>query len=109
MTADEDQFRDWDAAYVLGALSPEDRRAYEEHLRTCDACRAALGELAGIPGLDLTTMLSAVTNWSNASPRSSSEPLGFSTAPERDVVAIAAARKRRPESSSSSSAMLMDR
>jgi len=51
MTADEDQFRDWDAAYVLGALSPEDRRAYEEHLRTCDACRAALGELAGIPGL----------------------------------------------------------
>ncbi|WP_426595758.1 anti-sigma factor family protein [Cellulomonas sp. McL0617] len=51
MTADDDQFRDWDAAFVLGALSPEDRRAYEDHLRTCDACRAAVGELAGMPGL----------------------------------------------------------
>ena len=47
----DDPFRDWDAAYVLGALSPEDRRAFEDHLRTCDACRAAVAELAGMPGL----------------------------------------------------------
>jgi len=47
----DDPFREWDAAYVLGALSASDRRAFEEHLRTCDACRTAVGELAGIPAL----------------------------------------------------------
>lgn len=46
-----DEFATWDAAYVLGALSPADRRAYEEHLRECDRCTAAVSELAGMPGL----------------------------------------------------------
>jgi len=46
-----DPYRDWDAAYVLGALSPEDRREYERHLADCPRCTAALAELAGIPGL----------------------------------------------------------
>jgi hypothetical protein len=45
------EFRDWDAAYVLGALSPDDRRTYELHLATCAGCTAAVAELAGIPGL----------------------------------------------------------
>jgi hypothetical protein len=40
-----------DAAYLLGALSPEDRHAYEEHLAGCSSCRAALAEVAGLPGL----------------------------------------------------------
>ncbi|MEV0950759.1 zf-HC2 domain-containing protein [Promicromonospora sp. NPDC050249] len=46
-----DQYAEWDAAYVLGALSPSDRRAYERHLTECAACRAAVAELAGMPGL----------------------------------------------------------
>jgi hypothetical protein len=46
-----DEFRDWDAAYVLGALGPDDRRAYEQHLTSCPACAAAVAELAGMPGL----------------------------------------------------------
>ena len=46
-----DPFREWDAAYVLGSLDPADRRAFEDHLRTCAACRAAVAELAGMPGL----------------------------------------------------------
>ncbi|GHF26115.1 anti-sigma factor [Amycolatopsis deserti] len=46
-----DEFVTYDAAYVLGALSPEDRAAYEEHLRECDACSRAVAELAGLPGL----------------------------------------------------------
>lgn len=46
-----DEFATWDGAYLLGALSAADRRAYEEHLRTCDACSAAVSELAGLPGL----------------------------------------------------------
>ncbi|GIT79243.1 anti-sigma factor [Leifsonia sp. LS1] len=46
-----DEFATWDASYVLGALSPADRRAFEEHLRTCESCSAAVAELAGVPGL----------------------------------------------------------
>ncbi|GAB3794406.1 anti-sigma-L factor RslA [Humibacter antri] len=49
--ADHARFAEWDAAYVLGALSPADRRAYEEHLASCPACSAAVRELAGVPGL----------------------------------------------------------
>ena len=44
-------FADWDASYVLGALSPSDRRAYERHLAGCGQCREAVAELAGMPGL----------------------------------------------------------
>lgn len=40
-----------DAAYVLGALSPAERRAFEEHLADCDSCSRAVTELSGIPGL----------------------------------------------------------
>jgi Putative zinc-finger len=46
-----DKFAQWDAAYVLGALSPTDRREFEEHLATCPPCQAAVSELAAIPGL----------------------------------------------------------
>ncbi|MGH3350063.1 MAG: anti-sigma factor family protein [Nocardioides sp.] len=44
-------FADWDASYVLGALSPSDRRTYERHLGGCAICRDAVAELAGMPGL----------------------------------------------------------
>lgn len=40
-----------DAAYVLGALSPVDRREFEDHLRDCPDCREAVQRLAGMPGL----------------------------------------------------------
>ncbi|MEQ6903775.1 zf-HC2 domain-containing protein, partial [Nocardioides sp. YIM 152588] len=40
-----------DAAYVLGALSPEERRAFEEHLTGCAECARAVREVAGVPGL----------------------------------------------------------
>ncbi|NNC12754.1 zf-HC2 domain-containing protein [Planctomonas sp. JC2975] len=50
-TADHERFAEWDAAYVLGALSPSDRRAFEEHLPTCPTCSAAVRDFAGMPGL----------------------------------------------------------
>src|SRR5215212_11149719 len=46
-----DRFATWDAAYVLGALSPVERREYEEHLADCSSCQSAVSELAGMPGL----------------------------------------------------------
>jgi hypothetical protein len=40
-----------DGAYVLGALSPEDRVAFERHLPTCPECAQSVREMAGLPGL----------------------------------------------------------
>jgi anti-sigma factor RsiW len=51
MTGTPDPYEHSDAAYVLGALGHEDRIAYEEHLRTCARCTAAVAELAALPGL----------------------------------------------------------
>jgi anti-sigma factor RsiW len=45
------RYADWDAAYVLGALSSADRREFEDHLAGCAPCRDAVAELAGMPGL----------------------------------------------------------
>jgi hypothetical protein len=40
-----------DAAYVLGALSPSERREFEGHLHECSECAEAVRQLAGMPGL----------------------------------------------------------
>ncbi|MFI5494321.1 anti-sigma factor family protein [Actinoplanes sp. NPDC051859] len=40
-----------DGAYVLGALSPGERAAYERHLATCSFCREAVADIAVLPGL----------------------------------------------------------
>ena len=42
---------DWNAAYILGALSTEDRLAYEEYLAANPKRAAALTEFAGLPGV----------------------------------------------------------
>jgi hypothetical protein len=51
MTADHQRYSEWDAAYVLGALSTTERLEFEDHLDSCDKCRAAVAELSGLPGL----------------------------------------------------------
>jgi hypothetical protein len=51
MNPDHARFAEWDSAYVLGALSPAERREYEEHLESCELCRRAVTELTPIPGL----------------------------------------------------------
>jgi hypothetical protein len=40
-----------DAAYVLGALPPAERLAFERHLATCPECAASVRRIAGLPGL----------------------------------------------------------
>jgi anti-sigma factor RsiW len=48
---DSHEYATWDAAYVLGSLSPADRREYEAHLRGCPQCTQAVAELSGMPAL----------------------------------------------------------
>jgi putative zinc finger protein len=48
---DGDRYVTWDAAYVLGSLSSNERREYEAHLETCARCRSAVAEISGIPAL----------------------------------------------------------
>lgn len=56
-----DEFATYDAAYVLGALSPTERVAYEAHLAGCPSCAGAVTELAGLPGLLAKVPLEEVT------------------------------------------------
>ncbi len=51
MTDIADDYSTWDAPYVLGSLTRTERREYEEHLAGCPVCRAAVADLAGLPGL----------------------------------------------------------
>ncbi len=46
-----EEYAMWDAAYVLGSLSSNERREFEAHLTGCPFCRSAVGELNGMPAL----------------------------------------------------------
>jgi hypothetical protein len=46
-----DRYVTWDAAYVLGSLTSNERREYEAHLENCERCRSAVAEISGIPAL----------------------------------------------------------
>jgi anti-sigma-K factor RskA len=48
---ESDPFLRTDAAYVLGALDPAERDAFEKHLLTCDDCAARVRELRPVPAL----------------------------------------------------------
>ena len=48
---DSHEYATWDAAYVLGSLSPADRREFETHLSVCPFCTQAVAELSGMPAL----------------------------------------------------------
>ena len=45
------EFARQDGSYVLGALSPTERKDFEQHLASCDECARSVRELAGLPGL----------------------------------------------------------
>ncbi|HTZ44342.1 MAG TPA: zf-HC2 domain-containing protein [Jatrophihabitans sp.] len=50
-TAEHERFAHDDGAYLLGALAPAERAAYEQHLAGCPRCQESLAELAGLPAL----------------------------------------------------------
>lgn len=51
MSTPADPYRDWDVAYLLGSLSPAERREFEHHLGKCPACAGNVSVLAGMPGI----------------------------------------------------------
>jgi len=65
MSADHEMYARWDASYVLGALTPGDRRAYEAHLEECERCRVSVAEFAPMPGL-LARTRPEVDGWDDA-------------------------------------------
>ncbi|WP_309066571.1 anti-sigma factor family protein [Microbacterium sp.] len=89
MTDDHARFAQWDAAYVLGALSAADRVRYEAHLAQCDRCRTAIAELAPIPGLLSRVPADRLDE--------AAAPVGAAPDPARraDIIRIGRARARR--------------
>ncbi len=51
MSNPADAYHDWDVAYLLGSLSPAERREFENHLVSCPVCADNISALAGIPGV----------------------------------------------------------
>ena len=51
MTTNHEEFSEWAGAYALGALEPDERRAFERHLAACPICAEDVKSFASIPGL----------------------------------------------------------
>ncbi|MGB7859772.1 MAG: zf-HC2 domain-containing protein [Acidimicrobiia bacterium] len=49
--SDHRQYREWPAAYVLGALDSDERASFANHLAGCEECREEVVSLAPLPGL----------------------------------------------------------
>ncbi|GAA1958490.1 zf-HC2 domain-containing protein [Microbacterium deminutum] len=87
---DHAQFAEWDAAYVLGALSPTDRRRFEAHLADCDACRGSIIEMA--PTIGLLSRVSPERAESLLDPPADEGP---DESRRRDVIALGTRQSRR--------------
>jgi hypothetical protein len=72
-----------DGAYVLGALSPGERSAYEKHLAGCAECREAVSEIAVLPGLLGRLPASRVVGSSDSDSSESRMPALLAAAQER--------------------------
>jgi anti-sigma factor RsiW len=85
-----DPFSENDAAYVMGALTDEDRRAFEAHLVGCPDCTRSVAELSGMPA-----MLDKVSLARLVEPEATPEPPPDLLLPRL----IAATRKQRRKES----------
>ncbi|MBF6334769.1 zf-HC2 domain-containing protein [Nocardia abscessus] len=100
MTDITDDYTTWDAAYVLGSLTRDERLQYESHLAGCPDCRAAVAELAGLPGM-LALVETDIANAMIEPPAPSGEfaaesaPPPMPSLPPPPRLADAAERRRR--------------
>jgi anti-sigma factor RsiW len=86
MNKSTDPFSEYDAAYVMGALTEADRLAFEAHLVDCPECTQSVAELTGMPA-----MLDKVSLARLLEPEASPEPPPDLLLPRL----IAATRKQR--------------
>jgi hypothetical protein len=91
----DDNLAEWDAAYVLGALSLEDRRTYEDYLAAHPERAAELADVSDMPAI--LSALSpeealALTDIVDEAPARSGHA---DVAPLADVASLAAAAARR--------------
>jgi len=91
---DHHEYAMWDAAYVLGSLSPADRREFESHLSGCPFCAQAVAELSGMPALLSKLDREAVTAINDADQISETA----ATPPEMLPSLLSAVRQRRRRS-----------
>ena len=61
MSTEHDEIRREIGSYLLGALDPADRAAFQIHLQDCPACRDELASYAGLPGLMSRLSVAEVT------------------------------------------------
>ncbi|WP_147916643.1 anti-sigma factor family protein [Ruania zhangjianzhongii] len=94
MTGAEDKYTDWDAAYVLGALSAQERREFERHLAGCGRCRKAVTELAGMPAV-LSELSSEQAVALAAQDGDGAAPGGADVVPIAALASAAGRRRRR--------------
>jgi hypothetical protein len=80
-------------AYVLGALDVEERRATEQHLDTCEACRETLLQFAHLPGLLHAVPLDDIEPLE--SPISVDEPAGSRAEIHDSTTVVRRVRRRR--------------
>jgi hypothetical protein len=71
----EDRFVEFDAPYVLGALSSADRSAYEIHLAECARCQARVRDLQDVLALLRTVPAEAVEALSATPPPATAMPV----------------------------------
>lgn len=86
--SERDTYRDWSAAYVLGALDPAERAEFEAHVTGCDACRKEVASLAPLPGLLRGIDLGAPLEVPESVVARATEKIGF------DLSAMRASRNR---------------
>jgi hypothetical protein len=105
MNADHARYNEWDAAYVLGALSAADRAEFEAHLSRCAECRTSIAEIAPTLGLlsrvapERADSLLRTADAATAGPETAGPETPGPATPGPDhrarVLSLAAARARR--------------
>lgn len=95
MNADHARYNEWDAAYVLGALSAAERDEFEAHLSQCAECRTAIAEIGPTLGLLSRVAPERAESLLRTADAETPAPETPGPAHRARVLSLAAARSRR--------------